>query len=218
MKTNSCLYITACLSKSDRLLGNVDASGEGGGRIFIRGGELVADNGWIFADTRGSEEGQGIDIGVTGQVTMRNGALITTDTLGSGGGGDLTVEAGSLEMRNGAGIGSTELGSSSGESGNVTITANRVFLSGEDGGFAPFISARNTTVTAGNLEMRNEGLVGANIMATDNMTVTANRVFLSGFGVGILANGDGDFGPPQEAGNITVTARNLEVHNGAQVK
>jgi hypothetical protein len=84
------------------ITGNVDASGEGGGRIFIRGGELVADNAFIFADTLGSREGQGIDIGITGQVTMRNRALITADTLGSGSGGDLTVEAGSLEMRNGA--------------------------------------------------------------------------------------------------------------------
>ena len=79
------------------VIGNVDASGEGGGRIFIRGGEFVADNAFVSADTRGSEEGQGIDIGVTGQVTARNGARITADTFGSGGGGDFTVEAGSLE-------------------------------------------------------------------------------------------------------------------------
>jgi hypothetical protein len=63
-------------------IGNVDASGEGGGRIFIRGGQFVADNAFIFADTRGSGEGQGMDIGVTGQVTVRNGAGITVDTLG----------------------------------------------------------------------------------------------------------------------------------------
>src|SRR5918999_2046495 len=65
-------------------ISNVDASGEGGGRIFIRGGEFVAENAFIFADTRGSGEGQGIDMGVTGQVTMRNGARITADTQGSG--------------------------------------------------------------------------------------------------------------------------------------
>src|SRR5919109_1856220 len=63
-------------SAFDRPFGNVDTSGEGGGRIFIRGGELVADNAWIFANTRGGGEGQGIDIGVTGQVTMRNDARI----------------------------------------------------------------------------------------------------------------------------------------------
>jgi filamentous hemagglutinin family protein len=111
------------------IIGNVDASGEGGGRIFIRGGELVADNAFVFADTRGGGEGQGIDIGVTGQVTMRNGAGITADTLGSGRGGDLMVEAGSLEMHNGASI--TADTSSSGSGGDLTVEADKVFLSGD---------------------------------------------------------------------------------------
>src|SRR5918999_789421 len=70
-----------------------------------------------------------IDMGVTGQVTMRNGARITAITLGSGNGGDLTVTTGSLEVRNGAVISViSTLGA--GRGGNVTVTADRVFLSG----------------------------------------------------------------------------------------
>jgi filamentous hemagglutinin family protein len=164
-------------------IGNVDTSGEGGGRIFIRGGELVADNGWISADTQGSEEGQGIDIGVTGQVTMRNGPLITAH-----------------------------------EGGNVTVTADRVFLSG-DGAILTGVFARNITVTAGTLEVRNGAEIGASSVMElgGSVTVTADRVFLSGDGANIegasIPTGISGFG----LGNITVTAGTLEVRNGAQI-
>jgi filamentous hemagglutinin family protein len=197
-------------------IGNVDASGEGGGRIFIRGGEFVADNAWIFAHTRGSEEGQGIDIRVTGQVTMRNRARITAGAFGSGSGGDVTVEAGSLEMRNGAYIGAfASFGS--GPGGNVTVTADRVFLSGDGATFIDIfagtgIFARsitgNITVTADNLEVRN----GAEISAA-NVTVTADSVFLSDdFGAINFGSATGISGR-----SITVTADNLEVRNGAEI-
>jgi filamentous hemagglutinin family protein len=257
-------------------IGNVDASGAGGGRIFIRGGELVADNAFIFANTRGSEEGQGIDIGVTGQVTVRNGALITADTFGSGSGGDLavkadkvllsgdstgilaralgdgsrdsgdiTVTAGSLEVRNGAGIHTAR--HPQGEGGDVTVTADRVLLSG-DGKFLTGISSGgcifnaciavsvgsvgNVTVTAGSLKVHN----GAGISAQGNtshvalgstsrsgsVTVTADRIFLSGDGAnstGITADGFefDSFGPTIDAGNVTIQAGSLEVRNGAEI-
>jgi large exoprotein involved in heme utilization and adhesion len=214
-------------------IGNVDTSGEGGGRIFIRGGELVADNAWIWSDTRGGGEGQGIDIEVTGQVTMRNGASITADTLGSGSGGDLTVKAdkmflsgdftdilaralggvssdlgditvtaGSLEVRNGAGIHTSPF--VQGEGGDVTVTADRVLLSG-DGEFLTGISsggeifsggilpggggAGNVTVTAGSLEVRN----GAGISA-------------EGSGVLVVGNTPVAPGITRRGGNVTVTA------------
>jgi hypothetical protein len=62
---------------------------------------------------------------------MRNGTGITADTFtSSGSSGDVTVEAGSLEMRHGAGINIFGPGAE----GNVTVTADRVFLSG-DGAF-----------------------------------------------------------------------------------
>jgi filamentous hemagglutinin family protein len=222
-------------------IGNVDVSGEGGGRIFIRGGELVAeDNAFIFANTRGSEEGQGIDIGITGQVTMRNRAGITADTLGPGSGGDVTVEAGSLEMRHGAGIDVRSYLGSRGPGGNVTVTADRIFLSGDGANIegSPILTgistsvkgAGNITVTAGNLEVRNGAEISANTFGPGqggNVTVTADRVFLSGDGAniegspiltGILASGSGG-GPlgAGSAGNITVTASNLEVRNGAEI-
>jgi hypothetical protein len=131
-------------------ISNVDASGEGGGRIFIRGGQFVAEgNAFIFADTRGSEEGQGIDIGVTGQVTVRNGARIAADTFGSGSGGDLTVKARNLEVRNGAEISASVFGP--GQGGNVTINATDITL--QDGGRISAESIGASTADAGNITL-----------------------------------------------------------------
>src|SRR5919108_5735807 len=138
----------------DNVIGNVDASVAGGGRIFIRGGELVADNALIQSRTRGAVDGGGIDIEVTGELAVRNGAQIEANTFGSGSGGD------------------------------VTVTADSVFLSGDGASFTG-IFARNITVTAVNLEVRNGAIIRASNFATEqgsNVTVTADRVFLSGDG------------------------------------
>jgi filamentous hemagglutinin family protein len=202
-------------------IGNVDASGEGGGRIFIRGGEFVADNAFVFADTRGGGQGQRIDIGVTGQITMRNGALITADTLGSGSGGDVTVEAGSLEIRNGAVISTSTF--SSGHGGDVQMEADHVLLSGGSAIDAETVGsgdAGTITVKAGDFQMRNGAGIFASTLGSGHggdIRVEADHVLLSGdrslFFTGIRSEtvGSGD------AGTITVKAGDLEISNGAVI-
>jgi filamentous hemagglutinin family protein len=220
-------------------ISNVDASGEGGGRIFIRGGEFVAENAFIFADTRGSGEGQGIDMGVTGQVTMRNGARITADTFGSGSGGDLAVEAGSLEV-----LGSAQIGAgtfSSGQGGNLLVEADRVLLSGSSVGISGPLSSGlftgafpgssgdsgDLTVRAGNLEVLGGAQISAGTFSSGqggNLLVEADRMLLSGSGVviGSRTFPSGLFtsafrGSSGDAGDLTVRAGSLEVREGAEI-
>jgi filamentous haemagglutinin family N-terminal domain len=209
--------------------GLVSTSGEGGGAIFIRGGEFVADNAFIFADTLGSEEGQGINIEVTGQVTVRNGALITVDTLGSGSGGDLTVETDSLEVRNRAAIGALTNGP--GKGGNLSVEANRVFLSsdgalgftgiGTQAGPESSGDVGDLTVRADILEVRNNAEISASTFGSGqggNLLVEAVSILLSGdeaVGLtGISASAEEGTG---DAGNLTVRAGSLEVREGAQI-
>ena len=69
----------------------IDASGDGGGTVTIRGGRLVVDGSFIFADTLGDMPGarRGIDIAVAQEVRLRQGSFLTTDVFGAGAGGDI---------------------------------------------------------------------------------------------------------------------------------
>jgi large exoprotein involved in heme utilization and adhesion len=145
------------------------------------------------------------------------------------------------------GLQSAPVALASARGGNVTVTAaDRVFLSGDGaadsegfpiptgifaiGGLVfidgePFAAEPgNITVTAGNLEVCNGAEIKASSSDTEqggSVTVTADRVFLSGDGANIAGFGstgifaNAEFG--KGAGNITVTAGNLEVRDGAEI-
>ncbi len=76
----------------------VDASGEGGGQVVIRGGRLVVEGAGtsVKADTLGAQNGRGIDILLTDGLEVRNGGQLTTSTFGSGKGGDIAITAPSI--------------------------------------------------------------------------------------------------------------------------
>src|SRR5207249_2624666 len=83
---------------SVRNAASLDASGDGGGRIVIRGGRLVVEAASIKADTPGAEASLGIDIGLTELLEVVNAGQITTATSGSGKGGDITITAPSIVL------------------------------------------------------------------------------------------------------------------------
>ncbi|MDM8567793.1 filamentous hemagglutinin N-terminal domain-containing protein [Candidatus Halobeggiatoa sp. HSG11] len=70
----------------------IATSGEGGGSIFIRGGQFVADNSAIEAKTLGSKDGGVIDIGAN-TVLLDNGATLNGNTEGTGKGSSINVNA-----------------------------------------------------------------------------------------------------------------------------
>ncbi|MGH8656221.1 MAG: filamentous hemagglutinin N-terminal domain-containing protein, partial [Gammaproteobacteria bacterium] len=110
--------------------GFIATDGPGGGRTFIRGGRLVADSAHITANTLGDQDGQGIDVDITGELRLENGASIQTNTLSAGTGGDVSVKAGSnLTVRNGAVVGTGAFGS--GRSGDLRVEAADILVSGD---------------------------------------------------------------------------------------
>jgi large exoprotein involved in heme utilization and adhesion len=115
-------------------------------------------------------------------------------------------------VRNGAEINASFDGNE-GHGGNVTVTADHVFLSGDGANFEGFIlptstgifasssgvsaglgvEAGNITVTAGSLEVRNGAVISAGGFTTEqggSVTVTADHVFLSGDGANVFLSGD----------------------------
>ncbi len=83
-------------------LGDVDASGQGGGAIFIRGGQFVAQGRSLTqANTTGDQDGRGISIEVN-RLALTDGSRIESDTSGAGRGGDINVIATDDVMIDGA--------------------------------------------------------------------------------------------------------------------
>jgi large exoprotein involved in heme utilization and adhesion len=67
----------------------LDASGNGGGTVLIRGGRLRVDRSNIFADNLGDVNGSGlgVDLRIAANAAILNQAFITTDSLGADGRG-----------------------------------------------------------------------------------------------------------------------------------
>jgi len=90
----------------------IDTSGEGGGTILIRGGRLIVDDSTISANTVGPDArphtgpfGAGIDIQVTQDAIIDNGAIIETNAIGpvasDRGSGGVRVTADHIEISGG---------------------------------------------------------------------------------------------------------------------
>jgi filamentous hemagglutinin family protein len=180
----------------------VDASGEGGGQIVIRGGKLViADQGTsVKADTLGAQDGRGIDIELTQGLELRNGAQITTSTFGTGKGGDIAVTAPSILLQ--------------GDSFDDTPSiASETFSTGTGGS----IIFRADTVSLKDAAQISTSTFGAGNAGKIDITASTLQLLGSAFAqVGIAANANpqtpGDTGT---GGDIVIHANSIEVDNGA---
>ncbi|MCB1919797.1 MAG: filamentous hemagglutinin N-terminal domain-containing protein, partial [Candidatus Competibacteraceae bacterium] len=85
---------TAALPEIDgRPVEDVDASGRGGGAIVIRAGNMQAEGVMLSTDTRGDQPGGGIDIALTGDLTITRSGQIHSNAFGSGNAGNVTISA-----------------------------------------------------------------------------------------------------------------------------
>lgn len=114
----------------------IDASGEGGGRVDVRAGNLeMAGKSTISADTRGNRNGASVDVGVQGNLNMSGGSQISASTYSGGDAGGVVVTAAALEVDGQGlfepGIRSEAEEHSSGDAGPVMVTvANQLSLIG----------------------------------------------------------------------------------------
>jgi filamentous hemagglutinin family protein len=212
----------------------VDASGEGGGDVQIRGARLeMTQSSNILANTLGAENGGEVLVRAT-EVELSEGSLLFADVTdtGTGTGGDLTIETGRLLVRDGAQVSVGTRGSGKGGSLLITAsegvevigtTANGRFGSGL---YAPTGGSGNgggLTIITGRLLVRDGAQVSAGtfgsgkggsllITATDSVEVigiSANGRFPSGLFSASAGTGD--------AGVLRIITGRLLVRDGAQV-
>ena len=176
----------------------IDASGDGGGTVLIRGGRFVIDDSRVSANVTGpatgqfvGTPGQGMDIRATQDAVIQNAAVLETSVTG-----DFPSAV---------------------SSGGVRITADRILItglpsSGETFGMQPFTGIKSETQGAGNAG-------NVSLTSTGNIEITnvVNLQTASGFnsaptfesaGSATLASGN--------AGNVELTSThgNILMTNG----
>jgi len=113
-----------------------DVSGEGGGSIFIRGGQIIIDDSTLKAHTLGNQDGQQIDIqGV--DIALTQGTQLSSQTQSGGRGANIHLQAldsiaitGKDVQTNSLLSQATEIGGNAGhiwlQAKNITITDNTI--------------------------------------------------------------------------------------------
>jgi filamentous hemagglutinin family protein len=211
----------------------VDASGEGGGQVIIRGGRLViADQGTsVKADTLGAQNGRGINVELTEGLELRNGAQITTSTFGTGKGGDIAITAPSIllegdSFENTPRIASETFSSDAGGTGgSIIFHADSMTLNGAAEISTSTFGAANAgkiDITASSLRLIGSDFALTQIMANANplepgdtgtggdIVIHANSVEIdNGASLSALTTGSGN------AGTIDIHTHSLAMHNGA---
>ncbi len=217
---------------------SLDASGEGGGNIEVRGSRVsLAGGSAILALTLGSEPGGTVAVSAPESVELAGtspGSLFASglyaETQGAGAAGNIAIDTGRLRVRGG---GQVSAGSfSSAPAGNITVKASQaVELTGTSAGEELLSGLFSEThgagaggkieIATGQLRVRDGAVVSLVSFSGSqggSVAVSARSVELTGTGAGgrpsgLFATNEGT----GAAGNVTVAAQELRVEGGAQV-
>jgi filamentous hemagglutinin family protein len=199
--------------------GRISASTYGAGQagnLTVTAESVEVSNGNLFAQANQDATGAAGDLRIkTGTLLVKDGAEVSTSTSGSGKGGYLTVTARSVEVSNRGNLLAQTRKNATGAAGDLTISTSTLLV--KDGGRVSASTygsgeGGNLTVTAESVEVSNGNLFAqANQDATGaagNLTIeTGTLLVKDGAEVSTSTDGSG------EGGNLTVTARSVEVSN-----
>ncbi|NMF59489.1 two-partner secretion domain-containing protein [Pseudanabaena yagii] len=158
-----------------------------------------------MADTSGNAGGS---IQVQGrQVTLNDGSVLLSSTLGSGNGGEIFVRAIELLAATGestvpfpGGIFTDTGSSSTGNGSNITIATNRLELT------------NGAQISAGVLGTGNAGNIKINANDISLSGISNSNFYVSGVFSQVL-----DTGVTGNSGDIQINTNNLQISNGAQL-
>ncbi len=154
-------------------IGDVDVSGEGGGVVYVRGGNFYVDGGKVYANTMGDKDSRGgIDVRVKDGVSLDHNARVNSWTNGAGDAGNIMFDSTNLSLTNGSQISSVCIEEAKGRAGDITVSAKGIVLIGgkSNVGYPSglFSNTRgkgdggSVTVTATSLSLEEGGVIQAN--------------------------------------------------------
>ena len=185
---------------------SLDTSGDAGGKITMQGGDII----------------------------IKNGSSVTSNTLGSGNAGGVSVKSNSLSLLNGGRIGSdTE---NTGNAGDINIDASTLLVDGQGGNqFTGIASNTNNDVivNAGNagavrikadsMTVANGGQISSDTWGSGNagnVAINAASILVNGQGNGAWISSDSNnelISNAGNAGNVSITTSVLGVLNHGQI-
>src|SRR5207245_1722216 len=132
----------------------LDVSGDPGGTVLIRGGQLVMDSSIIFSATIDTDSLPAVDINVTGDILLSNFSIIDSESFGFGRGGDINISARNVQVKDGSFIETHTIGM--GPAGDLTVRASdAITVTGSDGfgNFSNISSVAEPGVDSGNVHL-----------------------------------------------------------------
>lgn len=228
---------TEAVSLRDGSLLTADVLGSGdGGNIRIETGQLsMQDEAAIFANISGEGDGGSLTVKASDSVELVGGQFpsgFSTETVGEGKAGDVSLETGRLTLRDGGAINAGTAGS--GDGGTLTVNASESveIIGGSvndrfpSGLFAQTVGegdAGDLILNTEHLLVRDGAQIGASTLGSGDggtLTIsvsesvsligtTADRQFPSGLFANTAGGGNG--------GTLSLETKHLSVRDGAQV-
>ena len=205
-----------------------NSSGNAGG-IRINTGNLEVRNGYISTSSGYSGKAGDLEVTAADRILLTEGTgLFANGYIGDS--GNIRIKAGSLEVTDGAQIMSNSTGSGAG--GDIEVTANSILLSGvnERGYQSAYIffcsfvatgAGGDIRINAQSLEVKEGATISAATLGPGNggkIEVNAESVLVSGTKDGYPSNLLTSTASSGKAGDIRITANNLEVKDGGWIE
>jgi filamentous hemagglutinin family protein len=173
----------------------VEASGDGGGTIHIRSGELLVEQSRLIARNTGLSDSLGMIDAVSGTARLTQG-FIGTRAANDGAAGPVNVTVRNLTLEDGGQIFS--ISSSTGDTGNVSVRADTISMFGNDIGVPTLIATQTEAGSSGN--------AGTVQVDTGQISVQGGAQILS------ISFARGDAGPVfVEADALSISDENAQI-------
>ena len=204
----------------------IEVSGEGNGNIFIRSGQLIADNSIIATKTTSDHSGGQVDIQAD-RITLTQGSRINADTE-KGAGSNVFLKANEVTIRGTNDVGNKSaisLRTMEGNGGNLRIEARQftidegaeILADSQEAGTAAnltliadtikisgFLSEQTQTENVGHMYIKSKISIGGSGKG-GNLLIEANQILLENGGAIVAAvKGEGD------GGTIELRAKDIQ--------
>ena len=224
---------------------NIDASGNPGGTISVKGNALSLDGSYFIADTLGDIDhpGKAYDIDLSGDFLMTNASLMDSSSFALGKAGDIALSASNITLGDDTpGTGRyadygfygaiTSTSNGAGPGGNISISAGNALL--VQNGFyistATFDTAKagDVTVRADSIKILDQGSISSDASGNVGSTggtvdIAARDILISATNEAEVANSYSSTGIAAQAdlssngGAIIVNTDNLQLLNGGKI-